>query len=241
MPDDLDAWWRVRAAVPWASASAHVAAPVGGRRDGFVEHVVSTSDRDAARADRLGEALSQVDGVGDLTFELMTSWQARVLGVPAPGFRTGTAYAKGGRERYGLQADTRERFQSCLADVTDPSIPLPSRAARVYLDVAFVHPFPDGNGRAAMLCLAFVLRRDRVVLDLVAPVLRVVRRAGDLAGTLDLIRLIEILIAAAARRAGAAATADGGTADGRRCGPSSRWSARPVGTPSASRNVSPIR
>jgi hypothetical protein len=31
-----------------------------------------------------------------------------------------------------------------------------------------------------MLCLAFVLRRDRVMIDLAAPVLSVVRRAGEL-------------------------------------------------------------
>jgi len=39
---------------------------------------------------------------------------------------------------------------------------------------------PEVLRRAAMLCLAFVLRRDRVMIDLAAPVLSVVRRAGEL-------------------------------------------------------------
>jgi hypothetical protein len=136
----------------------------------------------------------------ELTFAALARWQAQVLRVPAAGFRTGVAYAKGGRERYGLERDTRPRFEACLAEAADPAVPLPSRAARVYLDVLFVHPFDDGNARAAMLCLYHVLRRDSVTLDLAAPVLTVVRRAGDLSGALDLIRLIEVLIEATNRR-----------------------------------------
>ncbi|MDP9795086.1 hypothetical protein J2S43_003598 [Catenuloplanes nepalensis] len=101
----------------------------------------------------------------------------------------------------------RSRFASCLAEATDPGVPLASRAARVYLDTAFVHPFPDGNARAAMLCLYFVLRRARVTIDAPEPVLSVVRRADDLPGTLDLIKLIDVLIAATRRRTGAAAGA----------------------------------
>ena len=136
-----------------------------------------------------------------LGFGLLARWQAEVLGVPAVGFRTGTAYAKGGRERYGLEADTRQRFEVCLAEATDPLVPLPSRAARVYLDVAFVHPFPNGNARAGLLCLYYVLRRDRVLIDLAAPALTTVRRADDMPGALDLVRLIHVLIAATGRRA----------------------------------------
>ncbi|MEV0804914.1 hypothetical protein [Micromonospora sp. NPDC050200] len=40
-------------------------------------------------------------------------------------------------------------FEDCLAEATD-DLPLPSRAARVYLDVAFFHRFDDGN--AARIC-----------------------------------------------------------------------------------------
>ena len=59
------------------------------------------------------------------------------------------------------------------------------------------------NARAAMLCLAFVLHCDQARLDLVTPALQVTRTAGDLPGSLALIRLIEMLIAFSASRAAA--------------------------------------
>lgn len=150
---------------------------------------------DPARAARLRDAVALARATtGDLTFTRLAVWQAVVLGVTGIGFRTGDAYAKQGRERYALAADTRARFDDCLAEATDPSIPLPSRAARVYLDVAFVHPFPDGNARAAMLCLDHVLNRERVRLRLATPALVIPRRPGDLPGTMDFIRLITLLI-----------------------------------------------
>ncbi|WP_432968411.1 Fic family protein [Dactylosporangium sp. CA-233914] len=204
-PDHLLAWWRVRALVPWATAAAPVTGPVPGRRDGVLDFVRATAAaRDPGRAARLLGALHRAGEAAarreELTFGALAAWQAHVLGVPAAGFRTRAAYAKGGRERYGLEPGTRERFEACLAEATDPRIPLPSRAARVYLDTAFVHPFSDGNARAAMLCLYFVLRRDDVTIDLAAPLLSVARRADDAGGALDLVRLVEILVSAARRR-----------------------------------------
>ncbi|MEV0560556.1 Fic family protein [Dactylosporangium sp. NPDC050588] len=126
-------------------------------------------------------------------------------GTDTARFRTGTAHAKRGRDRYGLHADTEPRFRACLADAADPSVPLSARAARVYLDVAFFHPFEDGNARAAMLCLYHVLHRGQVTLDLAAPLLRITRRADDPAGAADLVRLVDVLIAATHRRAAGAA------------------------------------
>jgi len=202
--DHLLDWWRVRDQVPWSTAADVVTGPVGGQRDGFLDHVRATAAHDAVRAARLEAALSSAGEAaaagGDLTFELLARWQAVVLGVPEVGFRTGDAYAKGGRERYGLGRTTRQRFSQCLVEATDPRVPLPARAARVYLDVAFVHPFPDGNARAALLGVSFVLRRDLVVLDLATPLLTVVRRAGDASGARDLVRLVDVLITATRRR-----------------------------------------
>ncbi|MEU5791476.1 Fic family protein [Micromonospora purpureochromogenes] len=95
---------------------------------------------------------------------------------------------------------TAEGFRRCLGQATEPGVPPAGRAARAYLDVAFFHPFADGNGRAAMLALYFVLVRDRAVPDLAAPVLRTVRRADDPDGAADLVRLLDVLIAATRRR-----------------------------------------
>ncbi|WP_194377017.1 Fic family protein [Streptomyces durbertensis] len=134
-----------------------------------------------------------------LTFALMAKWQRTVLGHDSAGFRTMPAFAKGGRERYGLTADTQERFERCLTESAQPDLPLPSRAARAYLDVLFFHPFEDGNARAAIVALAFVLAREGVRLDQVHA-LRTARWADDAEGAADLAVLLGILITAAERR-----------------------------------------
>ncbi|MGP4088928.1 Fic family protein [Streptomyces sp. KR55] len=136
-----------------------------------------------------------------LGFDLMTGWQKLVLGRPDVSFRTLPAFSKGGRERYGLHAGTRERFEECLAQASaaGTDVPLPARAARAYLDVCFFHPFDDGNGRAALLTMAFVLAREDVFLDEVGPV-QVRRYADDPVGALSLARLIHVLATAAAHR-----------------------------------------
>jgi prophage maintenance system killer protein len=75
-----------------------------------------------------------------------------------------------------------------------------ARAARAYLDVAFFHPFDDGNARLAGLVLQFVLLREGIELDEVAPILTTVRRADDADGAADLARLVHGIAAATRRR-----------------------------------------
>ena len=75
-----------------------------------------------------------------------------------------------------------------------------ARAARAYLDVAFFHPYDDGNARLAGLVLQFVLLRGDVELDEVAPILTTVRRADDAEGAADLARLVHGIAAATHRR-----------------------------------------
>lgn len=75
-----------------------------------------------------------------------------------------------------------------------------ARVARAYLDVAFFHPFDDGNARLAALVLAFVLRREEVELDEVTPILTVVRRADDAEGAAGLARLVHGIAEATQRR-----------------------------------------
>ncbi|MGW4224282.1 Fic family protein [Streptomyces bauhiniae] len=138
-------------------------------------------------------ALAQADAArgAPLDFALLAGWQREVLGGEAP-FRSGDAYAKGGRERYALTAHTRADFAACLREATTSALPLAARAARAYLDVAFFHPFVDGNARAALLSLVHVLAREGVVLPEVGP-LQVTRYADDAAGAADLATLVGVL------------------------------------------------
>ncbi|MFE0725841.1 Fic family protein [Streptomyces rochei] len=93
----------------------------------------------------------------------------------------------------------RRRCSSTVCPRAFNRICPPSRAARAYLDILFFHPFEDGNARAAMLALAFVLAREGVLLDQVHP-LQTTRWADDAEGAADLARLLGVLITAAERR-----------------------------------------
>ncbi|NWF31298.1 Fic family protein [Streptomyces sp. PKU-EA00015] len=130
----------------------------------------------------------------------MAEWQRLVLGQPEVSFRQGDAFAKGGRERYALTPYIQRDFEHCLRDSADPRVPLASRAARAYLDVAFFHPFPDGNARLAMLTLAYVLELEGVRLDQSGP-LQTTRYADDAAGAADLAALVSVLIRSTHHRA----------------------------------------
>ncbi|GIJ46134.1 hypothetical protein Val02_30200 [Virgisporangium aliadipatigenens] len=44
-------------------------------------------------------------------------------------FRTTSAWTRAGRQRYAYREDLPAAFEVCLADATDPAVPLPSRAA----------------------------------------------------------------------------------------------------------------
>lgn len=241
--DALAGWRRIREEVDWPRAApGHPPGPVHGRRDGVVAYAEATrGTRGAVRAERLLTAYARVradagQAGAALDFTRLESWQRAVLGVPRAPFRTGDAYAKGGRERYGLTPGTPAAFDRCLAQSADPAVPPASRAARVYLDVAFFHPFTDGNGRAALLALAFVLARASVTLEEVGP-LHYPRYADDPAGAADLAKLVSVLIRATARHAtpdGPAGTPRAGVARGRPGG------AAPISAPVSRPHAPPL-
>lgn len=202
--DALGAWCHVRNQIDWASVAGGTPAPVEATVDGFGTWCRSgASSADPARADRLLVALAQsrADAAQPrpLTCALLAEWQRLVLGMPEVLFRQGDAFAKGGRERYALTPHTRGDFERCLRDSADLRIPLAARAARAYLDVAFFHPFTDGNARLAMLTLAYVLELEGVRLDQTGP-LQVTRYADDAAGAADLAVLVAVLIRSTHRR-----------------------------------------
>ncbi|MGW1712872.1 Fic family protein [Streptomyces sp. NPDC002156] len=202
--DALADWLRIRSEISWPSWSGEHPVAEPPTFDGFRDFFTATrGGRDVEGTARvltaLDRALADAEQGARLTFSLMANWQRTVLGCSSVAFRTMPAFAKGGRERYGFAPDTHARFEHCLAESIRPDLPLPSRAARTYLDVLFFHPFDDGNARAAMLALAFVLAREGVSLDQVRP-LQATRWADDAEGAADLAVLLGILITAAERR-----------------------------------------
>ncbi|MFF4547129.1 hypothetical protein ACFY1J_23380 [Streptomyces sp. NPDC001406] len=134
-PDALAVWCRVRQQVDWSTVvPADPVPPVRGAVDGLaVWYDGPVRRRDPARAERLLTALarSRADAArGEpLGPQLPASWQRLVLGVPEAPFRDGDAFAKGGRERYGLTPHTWRDFTGCLRESTDAAVPLPARAA----------------------------------------------------------------------------------------------------------------
>ncbi|MFF3174640.1 Fic family protein [Streptomyces sp. NPDC057900] len=202
--DSLADWLLIRPEISWPSWRGARLISEAPARDGFRNfYVASRGGQDSEGTTRVLTALdlafADAEQARSLTFALMAKWQRTVLGHDLVGFRTMPAFAKGGRERYGLAPDTQARFERCLSESAQPDLAVPSRAARTYLDILFFHPFQDGNARAAMLALAFVLAREGIPLDQVHP-LQTTRWADDAEGAADLAVLLGVLIAAAERR-----------------------------------------
>jgi hypothetical protein len=213
IPDHLERWLAVREAVQWQEApDTSVERPVTPSHDGAAEDI-RTFDHaiDPGRAEGLLAALELLRAAAargaSLDFELLRGWQQHVLDTPQlPPFRTNPAFAKEGRERYGIGRDTRSRLDACLAESaagSGRSLPLTARAARAYLDVCFFHPFEDGNARSAFLALVFVLAREGVALDRVNLLRRVRFKADDPRDALSLARYIDLHLAETRRRAAA--------------------------------------
>lgn len=181
-PDTTDAllsWLKLRRKTDWKSTYGG-GGPV--RVDGHRAFIDKYDlPRSAERARRFQEALQFVRDNSEkpLTWSLLCEAQRRVLGQDEMDFRKGDAFAKGGRERYGLGPKTRTDFERCLAEANDSAVPPPARAARVYLDICFFHPFIDGNARAARLALDHVLTQAGLALAIADPLFLFALHAGD--------------------------------------------------------------
>ncbi|MBB4890892.1 Fic family protein [Streptomyces netropsis] len=201
-PDHLASWLAVRESVPWQEApDGGAGGPVIPCSDGAAEDIrVFDGAVDPARAAGLLAALEllRADAArgATLDFALLRSWQQHVLDTPQPPpLRSSPAFAKGGRERYGITPNTRARLDACLAGSANADgrpLPLTARAARACLDVCFFHPFDDGNARSAFLALVFVLAREGVALNGVSLLRRVTFQADAPQDPLILARYIDI-------------------------------------------------
>jgi hypothetical protein len=176
--DTLDAWLRLRPTltVDGLPPPIGTTGPTPSTTTALIalaRHIeVRVRPRDEARGARFDDAVSllatlvgrapDVDGFAALA--------ARLHGVDAPlPLRTATAHAHGGRAVMRPFPPTGFDDVVRSADVVADG-PAWFRAARLYADVCFFHPFDDGNARLALCALVWVLERARVgVVDL-APV-----------------------------------------------------------------------
>ncbi len=194
--DALARWWTRRAETTWHKPRSRQPGPVttDGHR-AFIER--RDAARSADRARHMNDALTfiraEANAQRPLSWTMLREAQRHVLGVASVDFRDGDAFAHHGRERYALGADTFERFENCLANAARPSLPPLARAARVYLDVCFVHPFADGNARAARLALDHVLTTAGLALHTAEPVFLLPRRADDPMNGANLMYLLDQL------------------------------------------------
>jgi len=208
--DSLSEWLTVRQSIDWSVSSS--SEKVGQGRDGHWEFLTNfVAKRSEHRAQCMKQALLTVREDAKkkvpLSFPLLAKWQQIVLqkgdetntenSIERPlTFRKDPAFAKGGRERYGITLETPEMFEQCLVQaqhVSRPYVSVSARAARAYLDVLFFHPFYDGNGRCAELVLDFVLSLENNLLKQAAPLFLFPRAANDREGTLALIQSVELL------------------------------------------------
>ncbi len=184
-PEQVDAltrWrkFREEALMPRSESAMRFTVQRDAHRE-FISRV--DGERSNARAQRMYAALqacreaAKSDEPIDLT--MLSRWQALVLGVDHAPTRSGPAFAKGGRERYGWKRSTMTRFEDCLREATNPDDHPTIRAARAYLDVCFFHPFEDGNARSARLVLDFILMRAGLALHTCEPLFVVSRSVVD--------------------------------------------------------------
>lgn len=197
-PRDALATWRTIRVQMFEYFRATPLVPVEG--DGHARFIETVDRaRDPERAERMQAALLLVrDSAArrmPLTVDQLAEWQGVVLGGSAPApLRTTDAYAKGGRERYAILYNFRDELVAVLDDAADIRMPIAMRAARVYLDVAFFHPFADGNARAARLALDHVLSSAGYAIEQAAPLFTLARAADDAPGTWAFATAVDLLI-----------------------------------------------
>lgn len=194
-PDALVQWMRSREHNQWDPRRPFDRRPVvvDGHR-AFID--ARDRPRSGERAQRMHAALTFIRGASSepLSWTLLKEAQRLVLQADDIDFRVGDAFAKGGRERYGLSTDTHRTFERCLAEASDPNESPLLRASRVYLDICFFHPFEDGNARSARLALDHVLTREGLALRVADPLFVLPLRVTDKALCWRFTYLLEQLV-----------------------------------------------
>ncbi|MGE0487671.1 MAG: Fic family protein [Vulcanimicrobiota bacterium] len=146
------------------------------RSDGHVMYIKRT-EKDEHMLAALTACRKWADSTQPLTFEVLTAWQKLVLNKNGVHLRETDAFAKNGRERYGVA--NLSLFDQKLAEANDTALHPIWRAAMAYLDCCFFHPFADGNARLARLVADAVLWRNGLAFNYVEPAFVIARNAQD--------------------------------------------------------------
>lgn len=184
-PDSLERWLTVRE-TPKQQFQHFPSSYPPLRCDGHATYIRGV-ESDHRMLDALKVCRQWANSTDPLTTAVLKEWQSVVLGRRDVTLRTTDAFAKRGRERYGIEHLPKlERF---LAETNDENIAPPWIGAMAYLDICFFHPFEDGNARLARLALDALLFRAGFSLNYVEPVFVVARAADDFRGgtTLSLV------------------------------------------------------
>jgi hypothetical protein len=168
------------------------------RADGHLAYVEAFDRlRGDERAERMLAAVSAARASAlrgePLTLERLAGFTRIALGNEAR-VRTTDAFAKNGRERYAYSPAFAALVEEALADAKRHRARPLVRAARVYLDLCFFHPFEDGNARAARLALDHVLTSAGLALHAAGPVFALARGADDERGAWHLVALLALLV-----------------------------------------------
>ncbi|MFO0607338.1 MAG: Fic family protein [Polyangiales bacterium] len=190
---------------PWLARAVAAGSAVDLHRR-FVARFDGPQHADGARAARYLAALDLVRAAADrgeaLTVDALARVQGVVLGLPddAPLRRT-DAFARGGAHRYpmvpGFDALVRARFDAWEGATVDPVVTACGR----YLDVIFLHPFEDGNARAARLALEWALRRAGRPTPRLEDLVALRKEPGDARSFWRMVRVCAGLVARAATEA----------------------------------------
>ena len=117
--------------------------------------------------------------------------QRRVLSSETtPAFRSTPAHTGKNGARHPWTPDMEARFRQKLQLDDRDDAPGVIRAVRGYLDVIFVHPFTDGNSRAARLMLEYGLRRHGLPTPDLEAFVRLPKHCGDRARYWGLCRML---------------------------------------------------
>lgn len=93
------------------------------------------------------------------TLPVMQSVQHFLVGSENSKFRSSSAFCNRRHERYAYFTDLPKLFEMKVAKDAEESLHPLVKAARLYLDIIFIHPFIDGNARAALSSAVFYCQK----------------------------------------------------------------------------------